>query len=50
MLIVVVGIRSTQDSQQLMAAGASLVQIYTALVQQGPVKIRQMIAKLVGKE
>jgi dihydroorotate dehydrogenase len=46
--IVVGGIRSTQDSQQLITAGASLVQVYTALVQQGPVKTSQMIAKLVG--
>jgi dihydroorotate dehydrogenase len=46
--IVVGGIRSTQDSQQVMAAGASLVQVYTALVQQGPVKTRKMIANLVG--
>jgi dihydroorotate dehydrogenase len=48
-LIVVGGIHSTQDCQQVMAAGASLVQIYTALVQQGPLKIRQMIVKLVNK-
>jgi dihydroorotate dehydrogenase len=45
-LIVVGGIRSTEDMQQLMAAGASLVQIYTSLVQQGPLKTRKMITKL----
>ncbi|NQZ52613.1 MAG: hypothetical protein HRT93_00025 [Piscirickettsiaceae bacterium] len=48
--IVVGGIRSTQDSEQLLAAGASLVQIYTALEQQGPVKTRKVIANLVYKE
>lgn len=47
--IVVGGIRSTQDSQQLLAAGASLVQVYTTLVQQGPIETRQMIAKLVNE-
>lgn len=46
--IVVGGIRSTQDSQQLLAAGASLVQVYTTLVQQGPIQTRKMIAKLVN--
>lgn len=46
-LIVVGGIRSTQDGQQLIAAGASLVQVYTTLVQQGPLQTRQMIAKMV---
>jgi dihydroorotate dehydrogenase len=47
--IVVGGIRTTQDSQQLIAAGASLVQVYTTLVQQGPIQTRQMIAELVGR-
>ena len=46
-LIAVGGIRSTQDCQQLIAAGASLVQIYTSLVQQGPLQTKQMIAKLI---
>jgi dihydroorotate dehydrogenase len=46
--IVVGGIRSTEDAQQLIYSGASLVQTYTSLVQQGPLQTRQMIAKLVG--
>ena len=46
--IVVGGIHSTEDAQQLIYAGASLVQTYTSLVQQGPIETRQMIAKLVG--
>ncbi|RLA01944.1 MAG: hypothetical protein DRQ42_01940 [Gammaproteobacteria bacterium] len=45
-LIVVGGIRSTEDIQQLMAAGASLVQIYTSLAQQGPLQTRKMISRL----
>lgn len=45
-LIVVGGIRSTEDIQQLMVAGASLVQIYTSLVQQGPFQTRKMISRL----
>lgn len=45
--IVVGGIRSTEDAQQLIYSGASLVQTYTSLVQQGPIETRQMIAKLV---
>jgi len=46
--IVVGGIRSTEDAQQLIYSGASLVQTYTSLVQQGPIQTRQMIAKLVN--
>jgi dihydroorotate dehydrogenase len=46
--IVVGGIRSTGDAQQLIYSGASLVQTYTSLVQQGPLQTRQMIAKLVN--
>jgi dihydroorotate dehydrogenase len=45
--IVVGGIRSTEDAQQLIYSGASLVQTYTSLVQQGPLQTRHMIAKLV---
>jgi len=47
--IVVGGIRSTADAQQLIYSGASLVQTYTSLVQQGPLQTRQMIAKLVNE-
>lgn len=42
-LLVVGGIRSLEDAQQVLAAGASLVQIYTSLVQQGSLAIRKMI-------
>jgi dihydroorotate dehydrogenase len=45
-LIVVGGIHSTKNIQELMAAGASLVQIYTCLVQQGPFQTRKMISRL----
>jgi len=47
--IVVGGIRSTEDAQQLIYSGASLVQTYTSLVQQGPLQTRHMIAKLVNE-
>jgi dihydroorotate dehydrogenase len=46
--IVVGGIRSTEDAQQLIYSGASLVQTYTSLVKQGPLQTRQMITKLVN--
>jgi len=46
--VVVGGIRSTADAQQLIYSGASLVQTYTSLVQQGPLQTRQMIAKLIN--
>ena len=45
-LLVVGGIRSVEDAQQVLAAGASLVQIYTSLVQQGASAIRKMVFKL----
>lgn len=48
--IVVGGIRSAQDSQQFLAAGASLIQVYSTLVQQGPFQTRKLISKLVDKE
>jgi dihydroorotate dehydrogenase len=49
-LIVVGGIRSSQDSKKLMAAGAALIQIYTALVEQGPRKTKQIITQLAANE
>ncbi len=42
--IIVGGVQSTQDAKQLIAAGASLVQIYTSLVQQGPLQTRKLIS------
>lgn len=45
-LIVVGGISSTEDVNQLMTAGASIVQIFTGLVQQGPFRMQKLIAKL----
>jgi dihydroorotate dehydrogenase len=44
--IVVGGIRSTKDAKQILDAGASLVQIYTYLVDRGPLQTRKMIARL----
>ncbi len=44
--IVVGGIRSTEDARQILDAGASLVQIYTSLVQQGPKQTKKLISML----
>jgi len=44
--IVVGGIRSAKDARQALDAGASLVQIYTNLVLQGPLQTRKIISML----
>ncbi len=46
--IVVGGIRSAKDANRVLNAGASLVQIYTGLVQDGPLQTRKMIDSLGG--
>ncbi len=46
LFIVVGGIRSATDAKQILKAGASLVQIYTGLVQEGPLRTRKMIINL----
>ncbi|MCX4187043.1 hypothetical protein [Methylophaga sp. OBS4] len=43
-LIVVGGISSTEEIQQLRVAGASLVQVFSSLVQQGPLRMQKMIS------
>ncbi|AFI83307.2 hypothetical protein Q7A_456 [Methylophaga nitratireducenticrescens] len=43
-LIVVGGIRSCDDIEQLMAAGASLVQVFSSLITQGPLRMQKMIS------
>lgn len=45
-IIAVGGISSKDDVQTMLSAGASLVQIYTALVYQGPWWLRRMIRSL----
>ncbi len=45
-IIALGGIMSAGDAQQKFAAGASLVQIYTGLIYQGPALIKQIVASL----
>jgi len=40
------GISSAEDAQEKMAAGASLIQIYTGLIYQGPKLIREISKKM----
>jgi dihydroorotate dehydrogenase len=43
------GIHSAQDALEKLAAGASLVQLYTGFVYEGPGLIRQINEALVGQ-
>ena len=45
-IVSVGGVRSASDVVQVMTAGASLVQIYTAIVYEGPFLIRNILRKL----
>lgn len=45
-IIVVGGIRTVTDAKQALNAGASLIQLYTSLVQYGPLYTRKLISKL----
>ncbi|RKZ71097.1 MAG: hypothetical protein DRQ48_04655 [Gammaproteobacteria bacterium] len=47
-LIVVGGIKSADDVLQILDAGASLVQCYTLLVEQGPAGMKKMILSLAS--
>lgn len=47
-IIGVGGISSPEDAQAMLAAGADLVQLYTALIYQGPGLVRQIINHLKG--
>ncbi len=47
-LIVVGGIKSADDVLQILDAGATLVQCYTLLVEQGPVGMKKMILSLTS--
>jgi dihydroorotate dehydrogenase len=47
-LIGVGGIRSYQDVLSMMAAGASMVQLYTALIYDGPGLVKSLNSGLVG--
>ena len=43
------GIMSAKDAQEKIAAGASLVQLYTGIIYQGPGLIEQCVKKIKGK-
>jgi dihydroorotate dehydrogenase len=43
------GIMSAPDAREKVAAGASLVQLYTGLIYRGPALVRECIAALCGK-
>jgi dihydroorotate dehydrogenase len=45
-IIGVGGIASVEDAKEKLAAGASLVQIYTGFIYQGPTLIRDIVAKI----
>jgi dihydroorotate dehydrogenase len=44
------GISSGEDAREKIAAGASLVQIYTGLVYKGPALVRECVAALCGQD
>lgn len=48
-IIGVGGIFSGEDALEKLAAGASLVQVYTGLVYQGPLLVRQMLRDMGGR-
>ncbi len=49
-LIVVGGIKSAEDAQQILKAGAHLVQCHALLVEDGPTAINKIIRKLIVVE
>ncbi len=48
-IIGVGGISSAEDAWEKMLAGADLVQVYSALIYQGPALVRKILAGLAGK-